>query len=87
MDFQTIATTIVGVLAPIGTAAAALWRWLTKQLEECKAKHTESLDRIESLHKELRTLSEDVGNLQGQLTVYQASRKNENKVDSSTHPG
>lgn len=81
MDFQTIITTVVSILTPIGAAATGLWRWIVKQLDECKAKHAESLEKIDNLHDELRTLSEDVGNMRGQLSVYQSRKNHENKVD------
>ena len=81
MDFQTIAATVISILTPIGAAATGLWRWIIKQLDECKAKHAESLEKIDNLHDELRTLSEDVGNMRGQLSVYQSRKNTENKVD------
>lgn len=81
MDFQTIAATVISILSPIGVAATGLWRWIVKQLDECKAKHAESLEKIDNLHSELRTLSEDVGNMRGQLSVYQSRKNTENKVD------
>lgn len=81
MDLQTIAATVISILSPIGVAATGLWRWIIKQLDECKAKHAESLEKIDNLHSELRTLSEDVGNMRGQLSVYQSRKNTENKVD------
>ena len=81
MDIQTIAATVISILTPIGAAATGLWRWIVKQLDECKAKHAESLEKIDNLHDELRTLSEDVGNMRGQLSVYQSRKNTENKVD------
>lgn len=81
MDLQTIAATVISILSPIGVAATGLWRWIVKQLDECKAKHAESLEKIDNLHSELRTLSEDVGNMRGQLSVYQSRKNTENKVD------
>lgn len=83
MDFQTIATTVAGVLTPLGTAAIGLWRWIVKQLEECKAKHAESLNKIDNLHTELRILSQDVGNLKGQLTVYRKEQTDNKTVDNA----
>lgn len=84
MDVQTIVATAVSILSPIGVAATGLWRWIVKQLDECKAKHAESLEKIDNLHDELRTLSEDVGNMRGQLSVYQ-SRKNTHKHVDDKH--
>ena len=83
MDVQTIIATAISILSPIGVAATALWRWIVKQLDECKAKHSESLEKIDNLHNELRTLSEDVGNMRGQLSVYQSRKITENKVDDT----
>lgn len=81
MDFQTIATTVISILTPIGTAAIGLWRWIIKQLEECKAKHAESLVKIDGLHTELRSLSEEVGTMRGQLSVYQ--QNHEDAIDEA----
>ena len=75
MDFQTIAATAMSILTPIGAAAIAGVRWVIKQLEECKAKHSESLNKIDGLHVQLRDLSEEVGNMRGQLSVYQQNQE------------
>lgn len=83
MDIQAIAATVISILSPIGIAATGLWRWIVKQLDECKAKHSESLEKIDNLHSELRTLSEDVGNMRGQLSVYQSRKTAEKSVDAT----
>lgn len=81
MDLPTIAATVLSILAPIGAAATALWKWVVRQLDECKSKHSESLVKIDNLHEELCTLSEDVGNLRGQLRVYQSHKNDREHVD------
>ena len=86
MDVPAVVTTVISILAPVGAAATALWKWIVRQLDECKAKHSESLTKIDSLHDELRTLSEDVGNMRGQLIVYQSRKNNENGVDATPTP-
>jgi len=86
MDIPTIVTTVLSILAPVGGAATALWKWIVRQLDECKAKHSESLAKIDNLHDELRTLSEDVGNMRGQLSVYQSRKNTEKGVDVTPTP-
>jgi hypothetical protein len=86
MDIPTIVTTVLSILAPVGASATALWKWIVRQLDECKAKHAESLVKIDNLHDELRTLSEDVGNMRGQLSVYQSRKNTEKGVDVTPTP-
>lgn len=67
---STIYTVIIAVVTTISTGGAALWSWITKQLNECKAEHKESRNRIEQLHEDLKNISIEVGKLNGQVTVY-----------------
>jgi hypothetical protein len=71
MDTPTILTTLASVGGTLVAGAAALWKWIAKQLDDCKSEHRESRARIEELHEEIRNVSVTVGQLQGQLTAYQ----------------
>ena len=51
------------------------WKWVAKQLDDCKSEHKESRARIEELHQEIKTISTAVGELRGQLTVYESGNK------------
>lgn len=71
MDYTLLITTVTGAIASAATGATALWKWLARQLDECKAEHKASRERIEELHNEIKDVSISVGELRGQVTVYQ----------------
>lgn len=75
MDSSTLITIAGSVGGTIVAGATALWKWIAKQLEECKSEHKESRARIEELHNEIKDVSSAVGELRGQLTVYQKLNK------------
>lgn len=70
VDGTTALTAVTGAVGTVGTAVTALWRWIARQLEECKAEHRESRERIEELHADIKAVSETVGELKGRLGVY-----------------
>lgn len=71
MDYTLLITTVTGAIASAATGATALWKWVARQLDECKAEHKASRERIEELHNEIKDVSISVGELRGQVTVYQ----------------
>lgn len=75
MDTPTLLTTLGSVGGTLIAGVTALWRWIAKQLDECKSEHKESRARIEELHQEIKTISTAVGELRGQLTVYESTNK------------
>lgn len=84
MDQPTIVTLALAALSGVGTGAGLLWKWIIKQLEECKGEHRQSRERIEELHEEIKEVSSSVGELRGQLIFY---RNHNNDVDTGPkHP-
>jgi len=75
MDTPTLLTTLGSIGGTLVAGATALWKWIAKQLDECKSEHKESRARIEELHQEIKTISTAVGELRGQLTVYESTNK------------
>lgn len=71
MDYTLLVTAVTGAAASAATGATALWKWVARQLDECKAEHKASRERIEELHNEIKDVSISVGELRGQVTVYQ----------------
>lgn len=71
MDYTLLITTVTGAIASAATGATALWKWVARQLDECKAEHKASRERIEELHNEIKDVSISIGELRGQVTVYQ----------------
>ena len=57
MDTPTLLTTLGSIGGTLVAGATALWKWIAKQLEECKSEHKESRARIEELHQEIKTIS------------------------------
>lgn len=85
VDATTALTAVTGAVGTVGTAVTALWRWIARQLEECKAEHRESRERIEELHNDIKQVSETVGELKGRLSVY--GRKYATEHENHTQHG
>jgi archaellum component FlaC len=92
MDYTLLITSITGAIASVATGATALWKWIDKPLIECKQEHKASRERIEELHNEIKDVSISVGELRGQVTVYQNafakwlphSTRSSNSVDGTS---
>jgi hypothetical protein len=75
MDSSTLITIAGSVGGTLVAGVTAIWKWIARQLEECKSEHKESRARIEELHNEIKVVSSAVGELKGQLSVYQSLQK------------
>lgn len=68
-DTPTLVTGIVTLLTAVMGSTTAVWRWVSKQLEECKGEHRESRARIEEMHEEIKMVSVTVKELEGKLQL------------------
>jgi len=82
MDDPTLITVAISAITALGGVATSVGHWVSKQLQECKSEHRESRIRIEELHEEIKEISTSVGEMRGQLTVYQRDQNEQNQVDS-----
>jgi TolA-binding protein len=82
MDDPTLITVAISAVTALGGVATSVGHWVAKQLQECKSEHRESRIRIEELHEEIREISTSVGEMRGQLTVYQRDQNEQNQVDT-----
>jgi hypothetical protein len=82
MDDPTLITVAISAVTALGGVATSVGHWVAKQLQECKSEHRESRIRIEELHEEIKEISTSVGEMRGQLTVYQRDQNEQNQVDT-----
>ena len=75
MDSSILITIAGSVGGTLVAGVTAIWKWIAGQLEECKSEHKESRARIEELHNKIEVVSSAVGELKGQLSVYQSLQK------------
>jgi hypothetical protein len=88
MDNSTI-TIALGVLAAFGaslaTAVGIFWRWVTKQLDDCKSKHdARDLLAIEQ-NKSVLSLTYDFGVLKGEVQTLRETKASKTQMNQMGH--
>jgi hypothetical protein len=84
MDTSVLISLITSIGGTISVGGAAFWKWVSKQLDDCKEEHKQSRQRIEELHDEIKVVSVTVGELKGQLFAYKTHHSEVDTNHSST---